>query len=354
MKVAIDARRLQDRPLFGVGRGIANVLPTLAQEIEIVLLCDRRRASPAGFDCEIVSLPGFGPLPEIAWLQLGVPWWLNKRDLVFHGPYNAVPFASRGRTVVTIHDLSWEHHPEGFTALRRAALIVQARWSVRHADSIVTVSEFVKNQIVDTYKVGPDRIVVAPNSADPLFTPARAIDAAKVLARYGATSPYVVALGGASRRALPTSIEAWKIAVAQMSPRPHLVVVGPESPPRAPGIFHVGVLDDLDWSAVLAGAEAFCYPTRYEGFGMPALESAASGTPVVCAKVASLPEVLGSAAGWAESAGSDDIAGALYRILTDSDLRSSIRTAGLQRAISAPTWTDAANALLNAYEMAAA
>jgi glycosyltransferase involved in cell wall biosynthesis len=354
LKVAIDARRLQDRPLFGVGRGLANVIPHLSSAVDLVLLCDRRRPMPPAGDWRMVALPGFGPLPEIAWMQLGVPWWLNRRRVVYHGPYNAVPFASRGRRVVTIHDLSWEHHPEDLTTARRLALIAQARWSVRHADVVVTVSEFVRDRIAETYKISAERLVVAPNAVDPSFHPGRASDAGATLRPWGVGPPYVVALGGAPRRGLATAIEAWGLATSGLDPRPSLVVVGSESFPPREGVVFVGRLDDRAWSAILAGAAAFCYPTRYEGFGMPALEAAASGVPVVCAPVAALPEVLGPAAEWADSTDADDVAAALIRVLSSDDRRSWLRAAGLERAASSPSWGDVAAVLLETYHRVAA
>jgi glycosyltransferase involved in cell wall biosynthesis len=118
------------------------------------------------------------------------------------------------------------------------------------------------------------------------------------------------------------------------------------------GVVGVRQLPDTEWAAVLAGAEALCYPTRYEGFGMPALEAAASGTPVVCARIGPLPEVLGDAAEWCDSTSVADIAAGLARVLGDGARRAELRTAGLARAAAAPTWEQSAVAVLRAYEIA--
>jgi glycosyltransferase involved in cell wall biosynthesis len=120
-----------------------------------------------------------------------------------------------------------------------------------------------------------------------------------------------------------------------------------------PGVVRTGPLDDAAWAAVMAGALAFCYPTRYEGYGMPALEAAASGTPVVCASVGPLPEVLGSAAEWCASPSVDDIAIGLARVVADEERRSSLVRAGLEQAQRAPSWDSCAHAVLRAYAMAA-
>lgn len=356
LRVAIDGRRLQDAPLTGVGRALAGLLPYLAAEVDLTVLLDGRRPTPPSAEAGAVRLgAGMGPLPETAWLQARVPLWLaHDRSTVFHGTFNAVPIASRHPSVVTIHDLSWEDHAEDYGAAKRRAFAVQARWAARHADVIVTVSEFTRAAIMDRYGVAGDRLMVAPNPVDTVFGPHRRIEAEPLLDRLGVRPPFVVALGGARRRALPVAVEAWRQATAAMGTvRPQLVVVGAEQPPPEAGLVTAGRLGDEDWARLLAAAEAFCYPTRFEGFGLPALEAVASGTPVVCAPVASLPEVLGEAAEWAASPAAPDIAAALSRLLVDPDRREQLRAASLERAAAAPGWEEVAATVVTAYERAA-
>jgi alpha-1,3-rhamnosyl/mannosyltransferase len=351
MRVAIDARRLQERPLTGTGRRLAHLLPHLARQVEVVLLCDRRRPSPGLGDYEEVRLSVPGRLPEPFWLQGSVAWWLRGFDGVFLGTYNAVPLAYRGHSVVSIMDLSFEHHPEGLTWARRRSFSLQARASARRAGAIVTISEFVRQDIISTYRVPPDRVVVAPPSVDPIFGPGRVEDLPPILGRLGVDRPYVIALGGAARRGLEVAVQAWR-RLPPDAGQPMLVVVGSETPPELPGVVHAGRVDDGDWSALLAGAAAFCYPTRYEGYGMPALEAAASGVPVVCGRVASLPEVLGPAAEWCDTPTAGDISQGLRHVLVDPERHHELQMAGLARAAAAPTWEDSADIELTAFQMA--
>jgi glycosyltransferase involved in cell wall biosynthesis len=110
-----------------------------------------------------------------------------------------------------------------------------------------------------------------------------------------------------------------------------------------------GAVDDEEWADLLAGAEAFCYPTRYEGFGVPALESMACGSPVVCARVASLPEVLGDAAEWCDAATVEAIAVGLRRVLDDPEHAAVLRERALARAAAHPSWEHTAGVMLRAY-----
>jgi glycosyltransferase involved in cell wall biosynthesis len=212
---------------------------------------------------------------------------------------------------------------------------------------VITHSRFVADDIMATYGVAADRIFVAPHAVDEVFRPGR--DDGAVCARLGIVNPYVVAIGGNPRRHLDVALETWR-AVRPDHPL-DLVVVGTDDIPDAPGI-HGGRLGDEDWADVLSGASALLYPTAYEGFGLPALEAAASGTPVICARVGSLPEVLGDAAMWCEDVKPDAFATQLRRLLADASLSEQITAAGLERVRTGTTWQAAADQYFAAYELA--
>jgi alpha-1,3-rhamnosyl/mannosyltransferase len=328
---------------------MANLLPHLRQAFELTLLTDARRPAPPVDEVDVVALPVPGRLPEPFWLHASAARWLRTFDGVFHATYNALPLVYRGPSVLTFHDLAWIHHGADFARGKRLAFRLQARESVRRAGVVVTISEFSRRAIAGTYGVPTERIVLAPPAVDPVFRPERVADLPPLRSRLGFEGPYVVALGGRPRRALPVAVEAWR----RLGPdRPALVVAGPERPEPEPGVMYAGALPDPEWSSLLAGALAFCYPTRYEGFGLPALEAAASGTPVVCARVGPLPEVLGEAAEWCASYSVQDIAEGLAQLVRDPTHQASLRAAGLARAASAPSWERSAEAVAGAYRRA--
>ncbi|HWE55694.1 MAG TPA: glycosyltransferase [Acidimicrobiales bacterium] len=356
LKVALDGRRLQDDPPGGVGRTLREILGPLAELVELSLLYDRRRPVPPFPGATPHGLAGLGPLPETGWLQLSTPVWLGRhRPDVFHGTFNAIPLLCPARSVVSIYDLAWKHHPEDLGAAKRRLFAAHAAWAAGHSEIIVTVSEFTRAAIIDTYRVPGDRVVVVPPARPVRFGPERAASVDPLLQRLGIRRPFVVAIGGARRRGLAVAVAAWQAATADLgADRPQLVVVGREPPPAGTDLVGTGPLDDPSWAALLAAAEVLCYPTRYEGFGLPALEAAASGTPVVCAPVGSLPEVLGEAGGWAASPSVDDMATVLHRIITDSAARQALADAGLARASAWPATTAVAGVMADVYERAAA
>jgi alpha-1,3-rhamnosyl/mannosyltransferase len=346
----MDGRRLTG----GVGRGVAGMLPHLAEHVDVTLLTDAR-LPPLELDVDVeqVALRVPAALPQLAWLELAVGGWLREHPRLFHGVFNTLPLRWKGPSVVTIHDLSFEVHPADFGRAQRRAWQTYARHAARNAGHVLTVSAFSASQLHDVYDVAAERVSVVPTALSGPFGIEHAGGLDKVLETTGLRRPYVAALGGAPRRSLPVAIGAWRRAVA----RGHdvdLAVVGAEHPDPEPGVVYVGPVDDDTWATVLGGAEAFVYATTYEGFGLPALEAMASGAPVVAARVGSVPEVLGDAGVWADAPTVDGLGDALAGLLDDPAARERHRRAGQARAAASPTWEDAADVVLAAYRLVAA
>lgn len=355
LSVAIDGRPLQSEPLGGVGRYLAGAIPFLERQFRVVVLTDARGPRPAPSlpdEVDIVELAAPRGLPGLVWLELAVAPWLRDFDGVFHGSFNVAPLSTRRPLVLTLHDLAPQLHSDDFGLGTRGAWRLNIRAGVRRAKVITTVSQFVKNQIIQYFSLDPSRVLVAPDALDPRFAPERSAGALDLARSLEIRAPYVVALGGAPRRGLPEAVETWRRAKREIATDVTLVVVGESSLPSEPGLAPVGFLDDESWPTLLAGAQALCYPTRYEGFGLPALEAMASGTPVVCGRVASLPEVLGDAACWANEPSAEQMAGILARLLRDAEWHAERREAGLMRAHAACTWSQTAAVLAEAYERA--
>src|SRR5262245_9647838 len=146
-RVAIDARALQYTPLGGVGRYLANLLPALTHRVDVELFTNA--ALPAPRDVDAPVRPLRVPLTSLTlpWMQLAVPRALRGYNGVFHGVYNVLPYRQPVPMVVTIHDLSFEHHPHLFPRRRNMlAFRYQARHASRTARVILTVSEFIREE----------------------------------------------------------------------------------------------------------------------------------------------------------------------------------------------------------------
>ena len=348
VRVALDARTMQTRPPNGIGRMLSHLLPLMEREVDLELLTDGRAAAVStNLPQHRLKVPALSR--SALWLQVAAPWWLRGFDGLFHCPFHGLPYTQPVPMVVTIHDLFFETNREWYGRAQLLAFRAQARWAARTARRILAPSAYVVEQITNTYRVARDRIVVAPIGVDPVFRPEGHDDVLEAaLTRHAVGRPYVIALGGRRRRALPRAVTAWR-QLRQEGFDTQLVVVGPEPGPPEAGVVSVGPVGDDEWAALLAGAAVFCYPTLAEGFGMPALESVASGTPVVCARVGALPEVLGDAAEWCESGDAATLAKALARVIADDERAKELCELGLRRAAIAPTWSDAAAAHVRAY-----
>lgn len=359
-RVALDGRTLQASPRGGIGRSLASLLPELARRTELDLLLDSRRRQLAGDDASLTAHSLRAPLSgrDFVWLQLAAPLWLRGYGGAFHCPFYGLPYTQPTPMVVTIHDLTFEFAPELFPAHKLFVFRRQARWAARSARRILTPSEHVRSMILDRYArygVIPERVVATGLPVDTVFRPRSPGEFADPLERLGITRPYVLALGGAARRQLPVAIAAWRQALSVIGAEPRdvpLAVVGSEAPRSSQGVIYAGTLDDEDMAAVFAGALAFCYATRYEGFGMPALEAAASGTPIVCARVGSLPEVLGDSAAWSERPDPELLGQELAGVLTNDDRARDLADSGLARVSSMRSAAGIAEVMTRAYSEA--
>jgi glycosyltransferase involved in cell wall biosynthesis len=361
MHVAIDCRSLQDRPIGGVGRSIVNVLPHLAAAAELDVLLDSRMPDAGSLPPDVAAHRLRGPLSGrgFTWLQVAAPRWLRRHPGVFHCPFYGLPYWQPVPMVVTIHDLTFEFPHDWYSAQQRFAFQRQARWAARTARRIIVHSEHVRTELLERYGrhgATAERIVVARFPVDPGFVP-EPPGMESALARLGVRQPYVAALGGSGRRQLPVAVAAWSEALrrsGRSGPEVPLVVVGTEEPPTLPGVLYAGPVDDRDWAAVLAGASAFCYATSYEGYGIPALEAASCGTPVVCARVGSLPELLGDGAAWCEEPRAEQLGASLASVLTDEGRRARLTAIAFDRVRALPDWPDVAAVTLRAYRDALA
>jgi glycosyltransferase involved in cell wall biosynthesis len=285
----------------------------------------------------------------------------DRPDLV-HVQYNA-PLFCPVPSVVTVHDVSFIEHPEYFPAGRAW----QLRWitskTVRQAARILTVSEFSRQRIVQTFGVDPEDIVVTYLAAQDHFRPMdRAQAQNRVRARFGIDRPLLLTVGDLQPRKNQLGlIRAFRELVSGTPQLPHaLVLAGKETwfsgqireEIRRTGLGEriavTGFVSEDELAALYNAADLFVCPSFYEGFGLPVIEAMACGRPVVCSHRASLPEVADAAAILVDPQSTGEIARAMRAVLLDSELRQRMERHSLQRA-SQFSWRETARKTLEVY-----
>lgn len=288
------------------------------------------------------------PPPRLAhragqlWEQLVLPAAAARThaSLIF-SPANLAPLLWP-RNVVMVHDAAVFRHPDAYARGYRAWHAHVGGAAARNALCVVTVSEFSRRELIELLGLDPSRVRVIHGGVDARFTPAA--DGALTAARLGLDRPYVLTVATADRR---KHLEVLSHVAERLAPlgvelawaggtREHL-----EGSSSLFGVRRLGYVADQDLPGLYAGAAAFVLPSRYEGFGLPCVEAMASGTPVVAADRAALPEVCGGAALLVDPDVADAVADAVVQAVTDTAVANRLRQAGLSRAASL-TWDRAA------------
>ncbi|MGZ4732307.1 MAG: glycosyltransferase family 4 protein [Terriglobales bacterium] len=285
------------------------------------------------------------PSHRILRIPFTLPWRVGNDKLdVFHAQFIVPPFL-KCKTVTTIPDIAYERVPQFFPARQRVWSKVLVRESARRADHIITVSEYSKRDLVETYGVSPEKITVTYEGAGDEFVPLDRKKAKEDLAcRYGINGDFILYLGRLqARKNLARLVESYA-RVRKSGLRHKLVLAGKQDSLFQPvlsriqelkledDIFLPGYVPDEDVPIFFNAAEVFVYPSFYEGFGLPVIEAMACGTPVVTSRGTSLEEVAGAGALLVDPMDEASIAEALTRVLSETGLRHQLGQAGLARS----------------------
>lgn len=353
MRIGINALLLSAQPGYrrsGINRYLEQLiaaLPAVLGEDELVVYAGRGLAplSPPlahGWRCAPlgVNLPAL----RVAWEHLALPAavWRDHLDL-FHGPVNVLPRGLPCPAVVTIHDLAFLRWPEHLPRRRYHYLAHEVRAAARRAARILAVSQSTKSDVVTMLGIAPERVAVTPLGVDDRFHPMPPDRITQWRNERGCHRPFILAVGTLEpRKNLPTLLRAFSRLTPQI---PHdLALVGPagwltgelqatlERLRLGDRVRLTGYVADAELPFWYAAAEAFVFPSFYEGFGLPVLEAMACGTPVITSNVSALPEVAGDAALLVSPDDDAALAEAILRVVTDPALATALRQRGLERA----------------------
>lgn len=285
----------------------------------------------------------------------------NPPDM-YHEP-NFLAFKCPKPSIITVHDLSWIRFPHTHPVERVRAMDKYFEPGLRRASLILTDSEFVKRELMEVFGLRPELIVPVPLGVEPLFRPQTAEETLPVLSRHGLLhGQYLLAVGTLEpRKNLQVALHAFMQLPPAMRKHYPLVLVGmtgwhtsaleAQMAPmiRAGEVRQLGYLSREDLATVIAGATTLIYPSIYEGFGLPPLESMACGVPVIASNVSSLPEVVGDTGLLVNPHDAEAVAQAIQRMVSDPALRCKLSANALARS-KGFTWDRCVTQTMGAYQ----
>jgi glycosyltransferase involved in cell wall biosynthesis len=363
LRVGLDARKVDD---FGIGtyiRGLLGALVTEPTAPELVVYLPPGRPRP------VAGPPG----ETITWREEAAgPYTLSElwrlavrarqdRVTVFHAPHYVCPPVLPCPAVITVHDLihlRFPHRRPGATLYARVML----RLAVRRAARLITVSRSTCRDLTTRLGAPAAKIRVIPNGVDPAFRPPAGDRApAATPAGLHLASPYFLFVGNPlPHKNLPRLLDAFAGLPEVLG---GLVLAGIPERTRAAvardcaqrGLeTRVTIMAPLpveQLAALYQGAQALVCPSLWEGFGLPALEAMACGTPVIAADRGALPEVVGDAGLLVDPTSVDALREAMYTLAGQASLRAALRVAGPARA-RAFSWRHVAEATSAVYREA--
>ena len=263
-----------------------------------------------------------------------------------------------------VHDLTAVHFPEMCTNdVRQVPALL--RREILDGAWIHTPSQAVADDVVSTLDVEPYRVRAIHLGGPQQIDDATRTERAKRGRAFAGVDDYLLSLGTIEpRKDIPSLVRAFDL-IAPKRPNLHLVIAGPDgwgvdavkgvidSSPNRSRIRRTGWLSDADRDDLLAGTRVFVYPSLLEGFGIPPLEAMAAGVPVVATRTGSLPEVLGSAAQWAQPGDVDTLVKAIEKVLDDNEVTESLVAAGNER-LTHFSWDRSTDELVELFELACA
>jgi glycosyltransferase involved in cell wall biosynthesis len=325
-----------------VGLDVAPLLQTRAGTARWVN--GLRRGLEARDDVDVVPLSWGGPgrwtavARDVLWYPALLPRAAAQARVdVLHCTIFRAPPRARVPTILTVHDLAVLRHPAVFPAWTRLYGRTALRPTIRAVDRVFAVSEFSKREVVELAGVDAERVDVVPNALEPVFRPDGEAAAGEYVLAVGTLEP---------RKNLARVVESTARVGVQLR-----LVGAPgwgEAGVAGAHVSWLGRIDDEELAAAYRGARCLVFPSLYEGFGIPALEAMACGTPVVTSAGGATEEVVGSAAVLVDPL---DVASIAAGIEEADRRRDELVRAGLERA-RLHTWERAVAAAVAGYERA--
>jgi len=368
LKIAVNTRLLIKDKMDGIGLftfEMLNIITKQHPEISFYFIFDRKPSADFIF--------GDNVQPVVLWPKTRhiylFPFWYQiilKKALrrlnpdVFVATDGMFPLRSNINTLAVIHDLNFEHYPE---TLPKNVLNYYLKYFpqfAKNATRIATVSEFSKNDIVNTYHIKEDKIDVVYNGANSKFQPISFEEKLKVKTTYTQQQNYFLFVGTLHpRKNILRLLMAFNQFKKVTKSKMKLVLAGKkmwwtteinaffEQMEVKSDVVFTGRLSEQELIKITAAAYAITYVPIFEGFGIPLVEAMQCGVPVITSNVTSMPEVVEDAGLLVNPFSEEEITQAMIRLAADENLRKELMLKSIQQATKF-SWEKSAQLLMDA------
>lgn len=345
MRIAVNTRMLIPGKMEGIGVFTHETMQRITRrhrEHEFYFIFDRKFDPSFIYSDNItpvvVSPPARHPLLWYIWYEWSLPSTFKKINPdVFIGTDGFLSLTSRVHTIAVFHDINFEHYPKDLPFFNR---IFYRNYFKRYAENavrIAAVSGFTKNDIVNTYRISPEKIDVVYNGVSEHFKPLNKDVAEETRKKFTGGHPYFLFVGALhSRKNIANLLRAFDTFKKNNSNNMKLVLTGQKrwwtvemenafkEMEFGSDVIFTGRVNEIDLLNITASAFALTYVSNFEGFGIPILEAMKCNVPVITSNVSSMPEIAGDAALLCNPASVHSIADAMTKIYSDENLRRAL------------------------------
>lgn len=299
------------------------------------------------------------------WTQIRLTWeiLIDPPDLLFV-PAHCLPWFKRKKFVLVIHDLGFKRFPQAYSFIQRFYYNLVHWAGTKQADLIITPSEFTKKELIQVYHILPSKIKVIPLAYNQqIYSLVKNKEFSdQILTKYQVKQPFLLYVGRIERKKnLVNLIKALQLLVKTEIYRQkpvELILVGEqgngyqeiekEIKQTKAIVRQLGYLDQQELACLYQSAEAFIFPSWYEGFGIPVLEAMACGCPILASQAGSLPEIGGSTALYFDPAQPIEIKNKIELLLKSPSQQAELISKGLKR-VEQFSWEKTAKETLDAF-----